>query len=88
MKTTPPSMRRDFMPFFVSTPHRMGSGKACHPESPGFRRGLFVCPRSPGWQPGDTGHENHPAIHAARLHAIARGDARYASFSSAVMAAS
>ena len=26
--------------------------------------GLLVSPRSPGWQPGDTGHENHPAIHA------------------------
>jgi hypothetical protein len=27
-------------------------------------------PRSPGWKPGDTGHENHPANHAARLRRI------------------
>ena len=26
-----------------SNPRRMAPGKACDPESPGFRRGLFVC---------------------------------------------
>jgi len=28
--------------------------------------------RSPGWKPGDTGHENHPAIHATRRRVIPR----------------
>ena len=52
----------------------MAHGTACSPESPGFRRGLFVWvarrPRSPGWKPGDTGCENHPAVDAARLRGI------------------
>jgi hypothetical protein len=30
----------------------------------------FTGPRSPGWQPGDTGHGGHPAFHAARLQAL------------------
>ena len=41
-KTTPPSMPDDGTQFPGSTPHRMAPGKACDPESPGFRRGLFV----------------------------------------------
>jgi len=75
MKTIPPSMPHDGTQFPGSNPDRMACGKACDPESPGSRRGLFVGgsrPRSPGWKPGDTGHENHPAIHAARRHAISR----------------
>ena len=75
MKTTPPSMPDDGRHISGSSPRRMARGKVRHPESPGSRRGLFVdgvmpglgllvSPRSPGWQPGDTGHENHPAIHA------------------------
>jgi hypothetical protein len=73
-------------------PHAWHVGSRFDPESPGFRRGLFVSvarasirtpnwntrtinafagafsrvPRSPGWQPGDSGHENHHACHAAR----------------------
>jgi len=29
-------------------------------------------PRSPGWKPGDSGHENHPAIHASRPNVTPR----------------
>jgi len=29
-------------------------------------------PRSPGWKPGDSGHEHHPAIHASRPHVTPR----------------
>jgi len=83
MKTTPPSMPDDGRHISGSSPRRMARGKVRHPESPGSRRGLFVdgvmpglgllvSPRSPGWQPGDTGHENHPAIHAGRRHAHLR----------------
>jgi len=41
-KTTSPSMPDDDRRFPGSTPHRMARGKSCDPESPGFRRGLFV----------------------------------------------
>jgi len=40
--TTPPSMPDDGTQFPGSHPRRMAPGKACHPESPGFRRGLLV----------------------------------------------
>ena len=42
MKATPPSMPDDGTQFPGSNPPRMAPGKACDPESPGFRRGLFV----------------------------------------------
>jgi hypothetical protein len=42
MKTTPPFMPHDGTHCSVSHPQRMVDGKACHPVSPGFRRGLFV----------------------------------------------
>ncbi len=29
-------------------------------------------PRSPGWKPGDSGHEHHPAVHASRPHVTPR----------------
>jgi len=130
-KTSPPSMSCNATRFHAANPNRMAPGNACHPESPGFRRGLFGClsracskkprvetrglrarkpprrpchatprastlrtqiawhpgthatrsppdsaggflgayraraPRSPGWKPGDSGHENLPAVHAA-----------------------
>jgi len=46
---------------------------------PGFRRGLLAGspgpagrvehgPGSPGWKPGDSGCENHTAVHAGSLH--------------------
>ena len=41
MKNTPSSMPHDRTPCAGSHPHRMATGKACHPESTGFRRGLF-----------------------------------------------
>jgi hypothetical protein len=76
MNTTPQSMPDDRTQLPGSNPHRMALGKACHPESPGSRRGLFVeatrVPKSPGWKPGDTGYEHHPAVHAGWPHAIAR----------------
>ena len=34
--------------------------------------------RSPGWQPGDSGHENHPAIHAIEVPALLRCGPRLA----------
>jgi len=34
--------------------------------------GPVAGPRSPGWQPGDSGCENHPAVHAASLNVISR----------------
>jgi hypothetical protein len=68
MNTTPPSMPDDGTQLPGSNPHRMVNGEASDPVSPGFRRGLFVTfarvTRSPGWKPGDSGCENHPAIHA------------------------
>jgi hypothetical protein len=67
-KTIPPSVPDDDTQSPGSNPHRMAPGTACNPESPGFRRGLFVeatrVPKSPGWKPGDSGCENHPAVHA------------------------
>ena len=42
MKTTPPTMPDDGKEFPGSNLLRMASGKVCDPESPGFRRGLFV----------------------------------------------
>jgi len=42
VKTTPPSMPHEDTRFSGSNPHRMARGKACNPESPGFRRGLLV----------------------------------------------
>jgi len=42
VKTIPPSMPDDRTQFTGSNQHRMAPGKACHPESPGSRRGLFV----------------------------------------------
>jgi hypothetical protein len=71
VKTTPPSMLDDRTRCPGSNPRSMAPGKACDPESPGFRRGLFVRwsrPKSPGWKPGDSGCENHPAVHAASLN--------------------
>ena len=52
VKTIPPSMPDDGTQLPGSNPHRMAPGTACHPESPGSRRGLFVCrwriwPRKP-----------------------------------------
>jgi len=65
MKTIPPSMPHDDARRTGSHPHRMAPGKVCHPESPGCRRRLLVPnPKSPGWKPGDSGNENHPAVHA------------------------
>ena len=63
-------MQDDGRQFPGANPHSMANGKACHPESPGSRRGLVVnkAPRSPGWKPGDSGCENRPAVHARRLH--------------------
>jgi len=73
MKAIPPSMHHDGTRCAGSRPHRMAPGKARHPESPGFRRGLLVPnPNSPGWKPGDTGNENHPAVHATRRHTLRR----------------
>jgi len=42
VKTIPPSMPDDGMQFRGSNPGRMARGKSLDPESPGFRRGLFV----------------------------------------------
>jgi len=42
MKTTLPSMPDDGTQFPGSNPHCMAPGKACDPESPGFRRGRLV----------------------------------------------
>jgi hypothetical protein len=42
MKTIPPSMLSDWTHFRGSNLFRMARGKACDPESPGSRRGLFV----------------------------------------------
>jgi hypothetical protein len=42
MKTTPPSISDEGTQCPGSNPHHMAPGKACHPVSPGFRRGLLV----------------------------------------------
>ena len=42
VKTIPRSMPHDGTRTSGSNPYRMACGKACNPESPGFRRGLFV----------------------------------------------
>jgi len=42
MKTTVPSMPDDGKHLPGSNPQRMAPAKACHPESPGSRRGLLV----------------------------------------------
>ena len=34
--------------------------------------GPVTVPGSPGWKPEDSGHENHPAVHATRRHVISR----------------
>ncbi len=38
----------------------MAPGKARHPESPGFRRGLFVTEEAPGGNPGTPGMKTIP----------------------------
>jgi len=71
VKTTPPSMLDDGTQCPGSNPRSMAPGKACDPESPGFRRGLFVeatrVPRSPGWKPGSMLHANPRHRAAVRL---------------------
>ena len=52
-----------------------GTREGMHTRSPPASAGGFLCerraePRSPGWKPGDTGYENHPAVHATRLNVI------------------
>ena len=71
VKTTPPSMPHDDTQLPGSNPHRMARGKACNPESPGFRRGLLVpfarVPKRPGWKPGSMIHANTRHRAAVRL---------------------
>jgi hypothetical protein len=42
-----------------------GTREGMQPGVPRLPPGAFCGPRSPGWKPGDSGYENHPAIHAA-----------------------
>jgi len=65
MKTTPPSMPHGFTCFTDSNLYRMARGTGCRPESPGFRRGLFVCvtrgpQEAPGGSPGTPGLKTTP----------------------------
>jgi len=64
MKTTPPSMPDDGTHFSGANPNGMALGKARHPESPGFRRGLFVgaapVQEAPGGNPGTPGTKTTP----------------------------
>jgi len=59
-KTSPPSMPHDFMPCSGSNLQRMAHAKACNPESPGSRRGLFVDQEAPGGNPGTPGMKTTP----------------------------
>jgi len=56
-------------------PASHGTREGRQPGVPRLPPGAFCgtvarAPRSPGWKPGDSGPEDHPAIHAARRHAI------------------
>jgi len=69
---SPGSRRGHFVPFARQS-------EAAPPQpgaTVGDRRSIGIrpvnVPRSPGWKPGDSGHENHPAIHASRPNVTPR----------------
>jgi len=70
-KTSPPSMSCNATRFHAANPNRMAPGNACHPESPGFRRGLFgclsrACSKKPRVETrGLRARKPLPAVHAA-----------------------
>jgi len=50
-----------------ATEHRRCTDRAANRVLPTREQGLgpLTGPRSPGREPGDSGHDNHPAVHAA-----------------------
>ena len=78
MKTTPSSMPDDGTRFTDSKPWRMVSGEVGDPESPGFRRGLFVsfARVKPSARLENAQHQNSRRgllVPFARRHASATG---------------
>jgi hypothetical protein len=74
MNTIPPPMPFGIMRRGGSVTSRMATGKPRHPESPGFRRGLFGTARqeAPGGNPGTPGMNTIPPPHAVWPHAPRR----------------